>query len=387
MNILYISPFFYPEKISTGRYNNFVVGELIKNGHHVEVICSHPLYPEWVPVRSSCDFNGAKIYRGGLWVRYSPFPLIRRFILEFWFSLHVFYTLMVLRHRPTKVIIVSPPSLYVLVVAFFFNKANLIAIVHDLQGVFAGKKGFLGGLLRLAINFVEGSAFRRCNKVIFLSKDMRSQSVLFYGLGESKTEVCYPFISFEKTDRIANESDFNEYLDVNFFSVVYSGALGEKQNPEGLIGFLNHLLKLYPNWKAYIFSSGPIFEKFKNLNTNSRLIFRPLVPDELLIQLISRSDVQLVPQATGTSKGSLPSKIPNLVYFGARILCVTDENSELGHLLFDYPSSRVVNSWDLNELMRSFEELILTEKVRVGSSKVLERFSIKDLIIKLENSV
>ena len=44
---LLISPFFYPEPISTGKFNTDFALKLQEEGHQVTVLCSHPFYPEW----------------------------------------------------------------------------------------------------------------------------------------------------------------------------------------------------------------------------------------------------------------------------------------------------------------------------------------------------
>ena len=50
--ILIVSPFFYPELISTGKANQHLAEAFVAEGHGVTVVCSHPLYPTWVPMAS-----------------------------------------------------------------------------------------------------------------------------------------------------------------------------------------------------------------------------------------------------------------------------------------------------------------------------------------------
>jgi colanic acid biosynthesis glycosyl transferase WcaI len=87
--LLLLSPFFFPEPISTGRYNTFLVQALVDKGVHVDVICFHPLYPNWRPRRSNKGLNGARISRGGAWMRFPKNNLLRRAVLEAGFLLHV----------------------------------------------------------------------------------------------------------------------------------------------------------------------------------------------------------------------------------------------------------------------------------------------------------
>ena len=77
MNILLLSPFFYPEPISTGKYNTDFVKELAKKGHKVTVVCSHPIYPNWKVKKSYSNLNGVEIIRGGKFIKYPKNKMLR----------------------------------------------------------------------------------------------------------------------------------------------------------------------------------------------------------------------------------------------------------------------------------------------------------------------
>ena len=84
--ILIVSPFFYPELISTGKANQHLAEAFVAEGHGVTVVCSHPLYPAWMPVQSSAQIPGMTIVRGGAGVRYPQAMPLRRLKLEAWFA-------------------------------------------------------------------------------------------------------------------------------------------------------------------------------------------------------------------------------------------------------------------------------------------------------------
>jgi colanic acid biosynthesis glycosyl transferase WcaI len=65
--VLILSPFFYPEPISTGKYNGLVAEGLSKQGAKVTAICSYPIYPDWVPQRNPTELPGVTALRGGAW--------------------------------------------------------------------------------------------------------------------------------------------------------------------------------------------------------------------------------------------------------------------------------------------------------------------------------
>jgi hypothetical protein len=47
----------------------------------------------------------------------------------------------------------------------------------------------------------------------------------------------------------------------NQHNIVYSGALGEKQNPNELLNVYDYISKNISNIVCYFFSQGPIFEE------------------------------------------------------------------------------------------------------------------------------
>ena len=71
-----------------------------------------------------------------------------------------------------------------------------------------------------------------------------------------------------------------------------------------------------------------------------------------------RSDVQIIAQAEGTSSGSLPSKLPNILAANKKLLVITDANSELSELLSNCKGVSINTSWENNRLIESMKELL-----------------------------
>ena len=112
--IALLSPFFYPEKISTGKYNAALVEAMVSQGANVHVICSHPLYPKWKPARSNDSMKGVTIHRGGMHVHYPRENVLRRIILESWFTMHTLIKLYPIRKEIDTVVAIFPPVLFML---------------------------------------------------------------------------------------------------------------------------------------------------------------------------------------------------------------------------------------------------------------------------------
>tara|TARA_B100000900_G_scaffold416155_1_gene449579 strand:- start:4084 stop:5250 length:1167 start_codon:yes stop_codon:yes gene_type:complete len=352
--VLIVSPFFFPEIISTGKYNTDLALQLYEQNLEVEVICSHPLYPDWKPQHSNEILEGINIKRGGSWVKYPKNPILRRLVLELWFLFFTATNIKKLR-LSDAVILILPPSCFVLTTFLVSSSIKIIGIVHDLQAIHLKPKGNkLKKLLLGLIKLVERAALNKCNKLIYLSREMRDEATFEYKLDETKSEIIYPFITV---------NDFNcrgrldEYFDSKYFNLVYSGALGEKQNPREIYDIAIKLVDLNPNVRFIFFSRGPDFEKLKKLNISNQIIFNDLVKPESLGELLIKSDIQIVPQAPGTSKGSLPSKVPNILSSGSMIYAITDKNSELQELLSEQEGCTISTTWDVKKNVNKLNSL------------------------------
>jgi glycosyltransferase involved in cell wall biosynthesis len=382
--ILIISPFFYPEPISTGKFNSDVVIELCKKGHEVTVLCFHPFYPSWKPKKSEDQIEGVRIIRGGKNLIYPKKSILRRIVLEIGFAFFILRKLK--KHQKNKDIIIPvfPPSFaFYSILPFLNRKVKKVGIVHDLQEIYSSnKKGLLNKLVTFFIHKIEKKCFNSCSKLIFLSNEMKNEAESLYELKFTKQEVQYPFITLR--DIVTN--DLSSYLKPEKTNVVYSGALGEKQKPKGLYEFFNYASNKIDNTFFHFFSQGETFNQLKEENKNSKIRFHNLVPRENLEELYKKSDVQILPQLENTSKGSLPSKLPNILASGCKVLVITDKNSEIDFIFKNKNLESTVNSWKDEILLRELKYLINSKEGNSHQIKVAKQlFTIDKMIAKILN--
>jgi len=379
--VLILSPFFFPELISTGKYNSTLAIALRTNDVDVKVIASHPLYPDWKPAFTDENLEGIQVFRGGHWLRYPSSTLLRRVFLELWFSIHVFINILTMKRKgmlPDIIVPIFPPSLFFIFCSLLLpGRIKKVGIVHDLQGIYAAsKKGLLARLIGKAIHFVESKGFSACDKLVFLSHEMMEEAADAYNLDQNCCDVIYPPASLKIVDD-AVDAELEEYFPDGFRHIVYSGALGDKQNPEELAELFDQAIHSVEGVMFHFFSRGPSFDRLKECYTEktSRIQFHDLVDEEQLQELYKRSDVQILPQRAGTSKGSLPSKLPNLIVAGVRVLAITDESSELESLLTKVDGATVINRWSANDFISALN-LVLNDP----SSQMTRRSNNADLI-------
>ena len=136
----------------------------------------------------------------------------------------------------------------------------------------------------------------------------------------------------------------------------------------------------------HVFSQGSYFEELKEQNNNDKIKFHPLVPKKNIEELYRRSYVQVVPQLPGTSKGSLPSKLPNLLVSGVNVVCITDQGSEIEELFKKNNFKTIITSWDREEIKDIFETLIQQERRNENQIEISKNlFLIDSMIDKILN--
>jgi colanic acid biosynthesis glycosyl transferase WcaI len=361
-NILLISPFFFPEPISTGKFNSDIVIALRDHGHNVKVLCFHPFYPKWKIEKSEKKIINVTIIRGGKKVYFTNKTFLRRIILEVSFALFLLRKIRKHQKEIDIIIPVFPPSLAFYSVLPFLKKGiKKIGMVHDLQEIYSeNKKGFLFKMVRNFIHKTENNVYQSCDKLIFLSKEMKETAQKMYHLKESKLAVQYPFVTIN-TNQNSCANDLENILPNDQKHIVYSGALGEKQNSKELYKVFDYCSEKVLQIQFHFFSQGDVFEELKVNNNNKKIKFHDLVAKENIEELYKRSFIQIIPQLPGTSKGSLPSKLPNLLASKCNILCITDFGSDLDKLFNKYQLNKAITSWDKDLILNIFEEFLLVE--------------------------
>ena len=267
--ILIVSPFFYPELISTGKANQHLAEAFVAEGHGVTVVCSHPLYPAWEPVRSNARIPGMTVVRGGADVRYSKAMPLRRLKLEAWFAFFAARSAWPLRKRADVVVSILPPSLFILFLnSILPRRVRRVAVVHDLQGVLAAQeKGFVRRAIIHMIHAVESRVFRSQDLCIFFSEDMARIAKQSYGLDAAKIAVQYPSITLPASYSAIAAASTAHHLDALFppdkLHVVYSGALGYKQNSQQLVALMQAAAERHPEVQFHVLSGGPFYESLQ----------------------------------------------------------------------------------------------------------------------------
>ncbi|MBN1548326.1 MAG: glycosyltransferase [Syntrophaceae bacterium] len=390
--ILLASPFFYPEPISTGKYNTFFVEKLAEQEHDVTVICSHPFYPAWKTEFTGENLKSVITIRGGLKIVYPGSTIARRLVLEVWYAWHFFKEARRMKGLVDVVVAVVPPVFFTLFVNPFFKEARKVAIVHDLLGIMATSSNNLPRrLVGLIMRQCESFLLRRFDTVICLSEAMKKVLITQYGLKRSACNVFYPFATIVNT--ASERNVLKDVFPAGFHHIVYSGALGEKQKPGELYRFFENLCDSRTDIYCHIFSRGPICDELEKHNRNKQICFHDLVPEDCLSDLYACSDIQVVPQAEGTGAGAFPSKLPNLIASGVPVLAICDRESDLARVILETGAGEAVSGWDFQELCRALDSLLQNgaeiprmHRQAIAETYIREKFNIDRLIASIINA-
>ncbi len=348
--ILFLSPFFYPEQISTGKYNSFLVEKLLESNYDVDVVAFHPFYPDWIISKSDKPFNGANVYRYGGNIHFPKSQIFRRIILELKFFYYLSKHLFTHKNEYDIAIAIFPPVLFMFAAGFFLKKVFKIGIIHDVQGIMANtEKSFTRSIAAFFMGLVEKNIYKKCDRLICLSHSMRDEVIKNYTVDREKCEVFYPFVSLSRKDDDLDPESLRAIFEDGFQHIVYSGALGEKQQPYNLYDFFQKLSLSSSSIKCHIFSRGPIFNGLlsrEKVSSNNRVMFHDLVDENDVSALFAHSTVQVIPQSPGTGAGAFPSKLPNLLAYGVPVFAICDQGSELDRVIKKVKSAKAIHTWD-----------------------------------------
>jgi colanic acid biosynthesis glycosyl transferase WcaI len=359
------------------------------------VVCSHPLYPAWEPVRSNARIPGMTVVRGGADVRYPKAMPLRRLKLEAWFAFFAARSAWPLRKRVDVVVSILPPSLFILFLnSILPRRVRRVAVVHDLQGVLAAQeKGFVRRAIIHMIHAVESRVFRSQDLCIFFSEDMARMAKQSYGLDAAKIAVQYPSITLPASYSAIAAASTAHHLDALFppdkLHVVYSGALGYKQNSQQLVALMQAAAERHPEVQFHVLSGGPFYESLRaeyEQRPGPRVQFHPLVAEQDLAELYARSAIQIIPQAEGTESAALPSKLPNLLAAGVHLLAICSSGSEVERMIQLAGTGSIATRWDEDLFLTRLDEALEVVRRESASARrdrvepLLDRFSITNMV-------
>jgi glycosyltransferase involved in cell wall biosynthesis len=270
-----------------------------------------------------------------------------------------------------------------LLAPFFPKSTKKIGIVHDILGIMAivSDSPFKKKMIQI-IRLLEKKSYNVCDKLIFVSTSMARTAIKHYKLNQENISVVYPFVTLSKNE-ITDE--IGSMFLSGYKHIVYSGAIGEKQNPYELLKLFMAIVKKRNDVCCHFFSRGPLFSELKESISSrfDRIFFHDLVSEENVYELYLRSDVQIIPQKEGTSNGAIPSKLPNIINAGVPIFAIGEPGSELLELVRESMIGYCADSWNIDELIVELSKFIEQSSLKTHEERqhVVKYFVDKKFLI------
>ena len=303
MNILIVTPHFYPENF---RINDFAI-EFNKRGHNISVLTAIPDYPKGkfydgygVFKNNRETYNGINIYRAPLIPRGSGSNL--RLALNYISFVvgGIFTSLFMLKNEFDIVFVFEPSPITVGIPAIFIKKIKKIPLcfwVLDLWPesiVSAGnleKTSFIPKVLDPVVKFI----YKHSDKILVSSNGF-VDSVENKGISRDKIEF-FP----QWAEPIFKPIKTNEYLlgDIpkDSFKIMFAGNIGSGQDIPSIIKAAQ-ILKEYGYIKFIILGDGSekeyLVQKVKELNLSDTIYYLGSYPVKEMANFYYHADMMLL---------------------------------------------------------------------------------------------
>ena len=348
MKILKLSPYFFPEKVSSNHLTNDLHEAFEKNKIKVEVYVPTPtrgvsketrkiyskkkyenLYNETTEVIRFKMFKEGKnpIIRA---MRYILVNFIQYFKGSRAKGIDLIYAMS------------TPPTqglLCVLVKKRLERKYKYqVPLLFSLQDVFPDsmvQAGMIksGSFLWKIGRLIEDYTYKNADKIIVISEDIK-ENILKKGVSENKIEIIRNWIDIERVYPVSNEKNTLRKelkLKNNIFYVVYAGNLGKAQGVDTILDTAIKLKK-HLDIQFLIFGNGAEEEKIKKRINDEKILnvsLYPLQPVSKVAEVYSLGDACIVSCKKGYGKNAFPSKTVSIMATGTPVIASFDKESEL----------------------------------------------------------
>ena len=339
-HLIFFTQLYHPDITTTAIIMTDLAEDLASYGQKIEIVCAQPTYQikENSPKKEFRNNVSVKRVRTFLFDKNKILGRILNGTSCFFSMLiHVFST-----NKNSLLVFNTNPALLPFL-GFIIKKIRnqrYLVFVHDLWPELPANTAMIkkGGFLYKIIDFLMISSFMHASGVIAISNKMKERIV--YKVPEKKNNI-YVIHNWADTDRIfpVEKGKIGLLEDLRLSNkkiVLYSGNLGRYQPLEVMIGAANELKDRKDILFLFIGNGGKKL-KIANMVKNMKLDnvkFLPFQSLDRLSESLSMADVSLMGIYPENEGVIMPSKLYSLLAVGKPIICVSDPNSEVAHLLY-----------------------------------------------------
>lgn len=336
LRIAIISLNFAPERTGIARYTTSLAQGLVKRGHDVQVITTHPHYPDWQIQAGYGEWrrdelvDGVRVRRLRHFVPKKP-SWIPRALAEVTFGARSTFS----SWGKPDVIIMPSPALFAssMVLArarLFARKSATVIWVQDLYSLGAsetqGSKASIVG----ALAKVESATLRHADAVAVIHPRFRDTVVSELGVQRERAGVIRNWASVAELDENLDRAAVRRRVGwANDETVLlHTGNMGVKQGLENIIETAR-LAEAISLPARFVFTGGgsqkdALVERAKGL---SNVQFLDSLPDGEFEQVLNSADVLLLNEKPGVAEMAVPSKLTTYFSTGLPVIAATDAAS------------------------------------------------------------
>lgn len=329
-DILFLCQFFYPEYISSAQLPYDTVLALKNAGFSVGVLCGYPheyLDGADIPVKE--EVNGIWIHRLK-YLQMDRSGFLGRLVNYFSFTFMALLHLLEIAQYKAVVVYSNPPILpWVASWAKRLFGTKLIFVAYDLYPEVATVTNTLrkGNMICRLMNHINNCVYRRADKVVALSSEMKEYILKNRPISEERVSVIPNW--YEDKGVIPKDLETNRFRETvgDRFVVSYFGNMGTMQDMKTILGAIREL-KNDENIFFLFAGHGNKMEKLKAITEEEgiqNIAIHKFLHGQDFQDALAISDCAFVSLEKGATGLCVPSKTYSYMMQGIPLLAIMDE--------------------------------------------------------------
>ncbi|HEP1832509.1 TPA: glycosyltransferase family 4 protein [Streptococcus suis] len=372
-DILFLCQYFYPEYVTSALLPYQTAKELVDNNISVDVLCG---YPKEYHSKNNSTVPKTEVADGITIKRVNYLQLNRRnalfrLINYFSFVFSCFLRFATLRNYKLIYVYSNPPILPLLtVLANMLFKTKFVFVAYDIYPDIAIKTNILSekNPISLITNLISAQVFRRAEKIVALSKEMKEYLVTQKQVDEDKIQVI-PNWATEKEREVLPKDNSSEEIIIS-----YLGNMGIPQDFDRIEEIIsNEVIRTLPI--QFIFAGhGSRKDKLKEFvvsNKLSKVIVYDYLQEQDYDEILQKSDYHMLSLNSDLQGLAVPSKFYSYINNEKPVIALIHEGSDIAKDIQRYDLGYVIARGELMAAVEVFTKLVQSEKVhKVKQHKV-----------------
>lgn len=352
-----------PELTGNAPYTTTLSQELARRGQPVQVLASHPHYPEWEIADGYGDWrrdeivSGVRLRRLLHWVPSTPSTL-QRLLSEMSFGLRQTFQ----RWGSPATILLISPALFASAIAMLkarVTSARRVAWVQDIYSAGLQETQTGGRLANKVVRLVESWFLRSAHEVVVIHESFRRVLVDELGVPAERVTVIRNWSHIEPpTPRDRAKVRASMGWSDSEFVALHAGNQGLKQGLENLVEVARLADDRDEAVTVVLLGDGNQHERLRSLGAGiDRLQFASSVSHDDFPSVLHAADALIVNELPGVAEMSVPSKLTSYFAAGRPVVGACSASGGAGSEIQSSGAGVRVDPGDPAELLDALKDL------------------------------